>query len=150
MRTPEQADRWTWLVVAGYTQLRLARSLVDDNRLPWERPAKPGRLTPARVRREFRRRAPTLGTPARPPNPEPLAQAGQPAPAGRPEPDTQRSRRAGSRFKRKLRWPDSGAPRQNQGGSVGNSSTGSGSSWLVYVCPVGVVQVVVCGPVRSV
>lgn len=67
IRTPEQADRWTWLVVAGYTQLRLARSLVDDNRLPWERPAKPGRLTPARVRREFRRLAPTLGTPARPP-----------------------------------------------------------------------------------
>ena len=67
VRTPEQADRWTWLVVAGYTQLRLARSLVDDNRLPWERPAKPGRLTPARVRREFRRLAPTLGTPARPP-----------------------------------------------------------------------------------
>jgi hypothetical protein len=67
VRTPEQADRWTWLIVAGYTQLRLARHLVDDNRLPWERPAKPGRLTPARVRREFRRLAPTLGTPARPP-----------------------------------------------------------------------------------
>src|SRR5215218_7805311 len=24
-RTPEQADRWTWLVLAAYTQLRLAR-----------------------------------------------------------------------------------------------------------------------------
>ena len=67
LRTPEQADRWTWLIIAGYTQLRLARTLVDDNRLPWERPAKPGRLTPARVRREFRRLAPTLGTPAKPP-----------------------------------------------------------------------------------
>ena len=40
-RTPEQADRWTWLVGAGYTQLRLARSLVDDKRLPWERPRNP-------------------------------------------------------------------------------------------------------------
>lgn len=67
VRTPDQADRWTWLVVAAYTQLRLARSLVQDHRLPWERPAKPGRLTPARVRRGFRRLAPTLGTPASPP-----------------------------------------------------------------------------------
>jgi hypothetical protein len=25
LRTPEQADRWTWLVLATYTQLRLAR-----------------------------------------------------------------------------------------------------------------------------
>ena len=67
IRTPEQADRWTWLIVAAYTQLRLARGLVNDQRLPWERPAKPGRLTPARVRREFRRLTPTLGTPASPP-----------------------------------------------------------------------------------
>ena len=67
LRTPEQADRWTWLVLAAYTQLRLARGLVDDLRLPWERRRKPGRLTPARVRRGFRRLAPTLGTPASPP-----------------------------------------------------------------------------------
>ena len=39
--TPEQADRWTWLVVAAYTELRLARGLVDDLRLPWERPREP-------------------------------------------------------------------------------------------------------------
>jgi hypothetical protein len=62
LRTPEQADRWTWLVVAAYTQLRLAHGLVDDLRLPWERQRKPGRLTPARVRRGFRRLQPTLGT----------------------------------------------------------------------------------------
>jgi DDE superfamily endonuclease len=37
-RTPEQADRWTWLVLAGYAQLRLARELACDQRLPWERP----------------------------------------------------------------------------------------------------------------
>lgn len=67
LRTPEQADRWTWLVLAAYTQLRLARGLVDDLRLPWERRRKPGRLTPARVRRGFRRLTPTLGTPASPP-----------------------------------------------------------------------------------
>lgn len=65
--TPQQADRWTWLVVAAYTQLRLARAIVQDLRLPWERARTPGRLTPARVRRGFRRLAPTLGTPASPP-----------------------------------------------------------------------------------
>ena len=69
VRTPEQADTWTWLVIAAYTQLRLARHLVQDHRLPWERRAKPGRLTPARVRRGFRRTAPNLGTPASPPKP---------------------------------------------------------------------------------
>jgi hypothetical protein len=37
-RTPEQADRWTWLVLAAYTQLRLARAIAGDQRLPWERP----------------------------------------------------------------------------------------------------------------
>ena len=38
LRTPEQADRWTWLIATALTQLRLARRLVDDHRLPWERP----------------------------------------------------------------------------------------------------------------
>jgi hypothetical protein len=28
LRSPEQADRWTWLVVVAYAQLRLARPLV--------------------------------------------------------------------------------------------------------------------------
>lgn len=36
VRLPEQADRWTLLVVAAYTQLRFARGLVADCRLPWE------------------------------------------------------------------------------------------------------------------
>ncbi len=69
IRTPEQADTWTWIVVAAYTQLRLARGLVTDHRLPWERHLKPDRLTPSRVRRAFRRTAPSLGTPASPPKP---------------------------------------------------------------------------------
>ncbi len=37
MRTPEQADRWTWLILAAYTQLRLARLITADTRLLWER-----------------------------------------------------------------------------------------------------------------
>ena len=54
IRSPEAADRWTWLVIAAYTQLRLARPLAADLRRPWERPLSPERLTPARVRRGFR------------------------------------------------------------------------------------------------
>ncbi len=65
--TPEQADRWTWLIVAAYTQLRLARGLVADDRLPWERPCDPVKLTPVRVRRGFRRLRAAIGTPASPP-----------------------------------------------------------------------------------
>jgi DDE superfamily endonuclease len=49
IRTPDAADRWTWLVIAAHTQLRLARPLAADLRRPWEQPARPGRLTPARV-----------------------------------------------------------------------------------------------------
>jgi hypothetical protein len=68
-RHPEQADRWTWLVLAGYTQLRLARSVVADVRLPWERPRPPGRLSPVRVCRGFPRLLVRLGSPAAAPKP---------------------------------------------------------------------------------
>ena len=34
VRHPEQADRWTWLVIVAYTMLRLAKALVHDQRLP--------------------------------------------------------------------------------------------------------------------
>jgi hypothetical protein len=67
LQMPEQADRWTWQVIAAYTQLRLARQLVDDLRLPWERRSDPKKLTPVRVRRGFRRLRATLGTSAHPP-----------------------------------------------------------------------------------
>ncbi len=48
IRDPHAADRWTWLIIACHTQLRLARALAKDLRRPWERPCPPGRLTPAR------------------------------------------------------------------------------------------------------
>jgi hypothetical protein len=69
IRTPEAADRWTWLVIAAHTQLRLARRLAQDLRRPWERPTPPGRLTPARVRRGFRNIRATTGCPASAPKP---------------------------------------------------------------------------------
>ena len=55
VRMPEQADRWTWITLAAYTQLRLARTLAEDLRRPWEKPLHPDQLTPARVRRGFPR-----------------------------------------------------------------------------------------------
>ncbi|WP_371572383.1 NF041680 family putative transposase [Streptomyces sp. NBC_01314] len=67
VRTPEAADRWTWLVITAHTQLRLTRPLAEDLRRPWEKPAEPGRLTPARVRRGFRNLRPALSCPARAP-----------------------------------------------------------------------------------
>ena len=77
LRDPAAADRWTWLIIIAYAQLRLARPLTEDLRLPWERPALPGRLTPARVRRGFRNIHATLPRLAGAPKP------GKPGP-GRP------------------------------------------------------------------
>ena len=74
-----QAVRWTWLLIAAYLQLRLARDLAADLRRPWERRPRPGRpLTPCRVRRAFRHLRDQLGTPAR------LPKTSRPAPAGPP------------------------------------------------------------------
>jgi hypothetical protein len=68
-RHPDQADRWTWLVLAAYTQLRLACEAACDQRLPWERPRPQPRLSPYRVRRGFPRLLCTLGSPATTPKP---------------------------------------------------------------------------------
>jgi hypothetical protein len=40
IREPHAADRQTWLIITAHAQLRLARPLADDLRLPWERPAR--------------------------------------------------------------------------------------------------------------
>ena len=81
LRSPEAADRWTLMVITAYTQLRLARHLVEDLRHPWEKPAEPGRLTPARVRRGFRNIRPNTAQPAdapKPPTPGPGRPPGSP------------------------------------------------------------------------
>lgn len=69
LRSPHAADRWTWLVIAAHTQLRLARTLAADLRRPWERPLPPEKLTPARVRRGFRNIRAHLPDIARAPQP---------------------------------------------------------------------------------
>lgn len=81
LRDPHAADRWTWLIIAAHTQLRLARPLAADLRHPWERPAQPERLTPARVRRGFRHLRPTTACPAGAPKP---GRPGPGRPPGRP------------------------------------------------------------------
>jgi hypothetical protein len=65
-------------VLAGYTQLRLARQVTADTRLPWERPHLRPRLSPYRVRRGFPQLLVRLDSPASAPKP-----AG--CPPGRPK-----------------------------------------------------------------
>jgi hypothetical protein len=80
-RHPQQADRWTWLVLVAYTQLRLARQAAYDQRLPWERPRPQLRLSPYRVRRGFPRLLCVLGSPAAAPKPSGCSSG---RPKGRP------------------------------------------------------------------
>jgi hypothetical protein len=63
---PHAADRWSWLLALDLWMLWLARPLVAGQRLPWERPLPPDRLTPTRVRRALATLFLRLGTPARP------------------------------------------------------------------------------------
>jgi hypothetical protein len=77
LRDPAAADRWTWLIIACYAQLYLARPAAAASRLPWHKPLPPGQMTPGRVRAGFRRLRQAAGTPASPPKP------GKPGP-GRP------------------------------------------------------------------
>lgn len=52
-RDPAAADRWSWLVALVFWHLWLARPLVTEHHLPWERPRPPEALSPGRVRRAF-------------------------------------------------------------------------------------------------
>lgn len=80
LRDPAAADRWTWLIIAAHTQLRLARPVAADHRLPWQKPLAPAMLTPARVRAGYRRICHTAHNPASPPKP---SRAGPGRPKGR-------------------------------------------------------------------
>ena len=82
IRDPAAADRWTWLIIAVYAQLWLARPLAADLRLPWERPAPPGRVHPGPgpPRIPEHPRCPALPGPVRqnPANPAPAGHPDQP------------------------------------------------------------------------
>ncbi|MFI0898207.1 NF041680 family putative transposase [Streptomyces sp. NPDC020983] len=77
LRDPEAASRWTWIVIAADTQLFSPGPSPRTSAAPGKKPAIPGRLTPARVRRGFRNIRPMITLPAGAPKP------GKPGP-GRP------------------------------------------------------------------
>jgi hypothetical protein len=83
LRSSEAADRWTWLVIAAYAQLRLTRPLATDLRRPWEKPAPPNKLTPARIRRGFRNLRTKTGSPTRAPKPSKPGPGRPPGPKNR-------------------------------------------------------------------
>lgn len=64
-QSSEACDRWSHLVDLAYWQVFLARPLVSDQPLPWQKVQ--GRLTPGRVRRGLALIFSQLGTPAQPP-----------------------------------------------------------------------------------
>jgi hypothetical protein len=108
LRNPEQADRWVWLILAAYAQLRLARPLAEDLRRPWEQPLTPNQLTPGRVRRGYSRIRRTLGTPASTPKAtypgpgRPKGRTSTPAPrhpVGKKQHKVDRPRRGGAEEK---------------------------------------------------
>ena len=111
LRDPAAADRWTWLIIACYAQLYLARPLAADTRLPWQRPQAAAAMTPGRVRAGFRHARQITGTPARtakPPRPGPGRPKGsknknkapaQPVGKRKLTPETQRKRTAKTRQK---------------------------------------------------
>src|SRR5262249_45783241 len=74
IRDPTAADRWTWLIITAHA---VPPPRPAPLRRPGNRPAPPGRLTPARVRRGFRNIRAHLPCPAGAPKP------GKPGP-GRP------------------------------------------------------------------
>jgi DDE superfamily endonuclease len=77
-------DRWIQLAIAGYAQLRIASTLVEDLRRPWHLKPTPGAIvSPYRTRLGFRRLRAQLGTPAKP------AKFSRPGP-GRPKGSTNR------------------------------------------------------------
>lgn len=83
LRSPEAADRWTWLLITAYTQLRLARGHTADLRRRWEKPVAAHRMSPARVRRGFRNLRPHTACPAGVPK---TSRPGPSRPAGVPNP----------------------------------------------------------------
>lgn len=65
LRTPEQFERWSYIVAIVHNHLVLARDLVEAERRPWE--SKQRLSTPQQVRRGIHKLLPCLGTPAKPP-----------------------------------------------------------------------------------
>ena len=63
----EVGDRWTWLTALATWMIFLARPIVQDAPLPWQKPQQ--HLTPQRVQQSIGPIFALIGTPARPPKP---------------------------------------------------------------------------------
>ena len=57
----QRCDTWTCLIDIAYWMLYLGRELVQDCRLPWQKPLKT--LTPGRILQSFQLLFPQIGTP---------------------------------------------------------------------------------------
>jgi hypothetical protein len=69
LSTPEQGQSWSDLMPLLTWQLWLAREIVQDNPLPWQKPLPQESLSPGRVARAFVSILAVVGTPAPPPKP---------------------------------------------------------------------------------
>ncbi len=69
LSTPERAQCWSDLMPLLTWQLWLARNVVQDVRLPWQKPQAAGQLTPGRVRQSMAALLAAIGTPAPAPKP---------------------------------------------------------------------------------
>jgi hypothetical protein len=67
LRTPEQVERWSWIVACACNQLLLARHLGQAVLRPWQ--SKKRALTPRQVRRMMPSILVQVGTPAKRPKP---------------------------------------------------------------------------------
>jgi hypothetical protein len=67
LSTPQQCDRWGDLMPLMTWELWLAREIVSDNPLPWQKPL--AKLTPGRVAQGMGGVLAMIGTPACPPKP---------------------------------------------------------------------------------
>ena len=67
LSTPKQCERWSDLMPFMTWELWLARDIVTDNPLPWQK--REAKLTPARVAQAMGGVLATIGTPAQPPKP---------------------------------------------------------------------------------
>ena len=65
--TPEASERWSHLMPIMTWQLWLARAVVADRPLPWQKPFNADALSPGRVAQAFGGVLAAIGTPARPP-----------------------------------------------------------------------------------
>ncbi|MCZ8240583.1 MAG: transposase [Microcystis sp. LE19-131.1A] len=65
----ESGQRWSNLMPILTWQLWLAREMIEDNPLPWQKPQPLEKLTPGRVAQGFAGLLAVIGTPAKPPKP---------------------------------------------------------------------------------